>query len=133
MSADTMLSKILFPESITDFENRFNNKYYDRTVWFIEDYVSHNRLDFCSRYLHLGTYEEVYDDIIEYFSTLVDPVRGLQYYDSIDGMRYLCRKVVNKSQGQIIARVIDNSEPRIIAIKQERMSKYENSRFGNNK
>ena len=56
MSADTMYGKILLPIQIDPKENRFNNDYFDRTVWMIEDYVSRNRLDFCNSYFNMGTY-----------------------------------------------------------------------------
>lgn len=127
MSAPTMLAKIIFNEPITKVENKFNNNYYDRSVWFIEDYISGNRLDFCNRYMNFGTYSEVYNDIIEYFTKVKDPIRGLQYYDSIDGMRYLCRKVVDNKAGRVIAKVVDNTQPRIIATVQERMPEYANT------
>ena len=76
------IGKVFFPELLDEKENRFNNPYFDRTVWFIEDYVSHDRLNFCSRYLKLATYLEMYYDIIKYFSEIKNPSRGLYYADN---------------------------------------------------
>lgn len=127
MSADTMDGKILLPDQIDPKENRFNNDYFDRTVWMIEDYVSGNRLDFCSRYFNMGTYEEVYDDINEYFSTIKNPMRCLRYTDPINGMIFACRKIAtNENRIAIIRR--DESKKYIIPIlDQERMPNNENN------
>ena len=131
MSTDTMEGKILLPDQIDPKENRFNNNYFDRGVWLIEDYVSGNRLDFCHRYLNLGTYEEVYDDIIEYFSTVRNPLSGsLIHTDCLNARQIVCRKVLNDQKRIVLCRV-DNSKPykRTVIINQERMpNKYDNNK-----
>ena len=123
MAPDTMEAKVLIPEPILKFENKFNNDYFDRSVWLIEDLVSHNRLDFCSRYLYLGTYEEVYDDIIEYFSTRKNPLSGsLMHTNCLTGQKIVCRNILNDQKRVVLCRV-DNSKPykkQVIRI-QERM------------
>ena len=123
MSTDTMEGKILLPEQIDPKENRFNNNYFDRGVWFIEDYVSGNRLDFCHRYLNLGTYEDVYDDIIEFFSTRKNPLSGsLMHTNCLTGQKIVCRNILNDQKRVVLCRV-DNSKPykkQVIRI-QERM------------
>jgi hypothetical protein len=59
MAPNTQHGKIFFPDILDPKENRFNNPYFDRTVWFIEDYVSHDRITFCSRYLNLAGYLDI--------------------------------------------------------------------------
>ena len=54
MALNTQHGKVFFPERLDDKENRFNNDYFDRTVWFMEDLNSNNWIDFCERYLHLA-------------------------------------------------------------------------------
>ena len=126
MSTDTMDGKILLPDQLDPKENRFNNNYFDRTVWFIEDYVSHNRLDFCQRYLNMGSYEEVFDDINEYFTNIKNPMRWLRYTNPIDGTKIICRKAINTDKRIAIIKA-DKSKPYIIAIlDQERMPNNEN-------
>ena len=118
ISTDTMDGKILLPEQIDDHENRFNNDYFDRAVWFVEDYVSGNRLDFCHRYFHMGTYEEVYDDIIEYFTKIKNPMRWLRYTDCLNGRQFVARRVIN-DQKKVVVNVVDNSSKlRIVAFDQ---------------
>ena len=123
MSTDTMDGKILLPDKIDPKENRFNNNYFDRGVWLVEDYISGNRLDFCHRYLNLGTYEDVYDDIIEFFNTRRNPLSGaLKHVDCISGNKIVCRNVLN-DQKRIVISSVDNSKPykRKAIIIQERM------------
>ena len=123
MSTDTMDGKILLPDKIDPKENRFNNNYFDRGVWLVEDYISGNRLDFCHRYLNLGTYEDVYDDIIEFFNTRRNPLSGaLKHADCISGNKIVCRNVLN-DQKRIVISSVDNSKPykRKAIIIQERM------------
>ena len=78
MAPNTMHGKILFSEKIDKKENRFNNPYFDRSTWFVEDLVGKHVLDFCSRYLHLPTYVELFDDIIKYYHSIKNPKRGLR-------------------------------------------------------
>lgn len=123
MAPDTQLGKVLFPNPIDPKENKFNNDYFDRSVWFIEDYVSHNRLDFCNRYLNLATYEEMYDDVIYYFTNVQNPQRSVFTDDSINGRRYMCHPVVKTEENNYRQMVynVDNSKPRNMILHQERM------------
>ena len=134
MSANTMYGKILLEKPLQAVENKFNNPYFDRVVWFVEDYVCGNRLDFCSRYFNMGTYEEVYDDIIEYFTTVKNPNFGLMYRDNITGNAIMCRKVNNTLKRNMVS-IIDNTKGRNMVTTQRRMPKYEynGSRFSYNK
>lgn len=120
MAPDTMEAKVLIPEPILKFENKFNNDYFDRSVWLIEDLVSHNRLDFCSRYLYLGTYEEVYDDIFEYFRTVKAPRAVLRFTNPITGNAIIAQRVCNDNN-RIMACKVDINSKRILAYGQERM------------
>ena len=120
MSTDTMEGKILLPDQIDPKENRFNNNYFDRGVWLIEDYVSGNRLDFCHRYLNLGTYEEVYDDIFEYFRTVKAPRAVLRFTNPITGNAIIAQRVCNDNNRTMACKV-DIDSKRILAYGQERM------------
>jgi len=124
MSPMTQHGKVFFPEVLDPKENRFNNPYYDRTVWFMEDFISHDRLNFCQRYLNLAGYLDMYYDIIKYFSTIKAPMRGLYSSDTINGGRIMCTIVPNKNKREMCI-IVDNSVGREMCYKQERMSKFE--------
>lgn len=124
MAPNTQYGKVFFKEPLDSKENRFNNPYFDRTVWFIEDYVSHDRLNFCERYLHLAGYLEMYYDIINYFTTVKAPNMGLYSSDCISGKRYMCNIIPKNSKKQMV-NIIDNRTGRQMCYIQERMKKFE--------
>ena len=124
MAPNTQLGKIFFPEQLDDKENRFNNSYFDRTVWFMEDLISHDRINFCERYLKLAGYLQMYHDIINYFTTVKAPMRGLYTSDTINGGRIMCNIIPVKSS-RTMAVIIDSNIGKRMCYKQERMSKFE--------
>lgn len=126
MAPNTQHGKILLPEQLDERENRFNNDYFDRGVWFIEDLVSHDRLNFCERYLHLASYEQMFDDILQYFQTEKCPIRGLRDIDTITGKRIMLNIIPSKdiSGKRVMFSVVDNSKKRVMFTKVERMVKY---------
>ena len=124
MAPNTQYGKIFFPEILDSKENRFNNSYFDRTVWFIEDYVSHDRINFCERYLNLAGYLDMYYDIIKYFTSIKAPNRGMYSSDIINGGRIMCNIIPNNSNRTMVM-VIDNTINREMCYKQERMNKFE--------
>lgn len=113
MAPNTQYGKMLFPEQLDRKENRFNNDYFDRGVWFTEDLVSHDRLNFCERYLHLAGYEQMYDDIIEYFTTIMPPIRGLKDYDCVSGLKIMASIIPDNSKREMCT-IVDPSEPKIM-------------------
>jgi hypothetical protein len=124
IAPNTQHGKVFFPEILDSKENRFNNPYFDRTVWFIEDFVCHDRINFCVRYLHLAGYLEMYYDIIKFFTTVKAPMRGLYFSDCITGYRNMCNIVPNEEKRTMVV-INDNSNGRIMCLKQERMSRFE--------
>ena len=123
MAPNTMYGKVLFPEKIDDKEDRFNNAYFDRSVWFMEDLISGDVLDFCCRYLHFASYEELYDQIIRYFHEIKNPIRGLRLYDPVDGNLYMYHLVDNTKKRQLYSLVKPNQK-RLLTIPIERMPRY---------
>jgi DNA polymerase elongation subunit (family B) len=120
MAPNTQDGKILIPEKIDEKENRFNNDYFNRSVWFVEDLVCHDRLNFCERYLHLAGYEKMYDDILEYFSVIKRPLMGLRSFDTLSGKRIMCNIVPNDKKRDMCM-IIDNSNKRIMCINRGKM------------
>lgn len=121
---NTQIGKILFNEQIDDKENRFNNDYFSRSVWFIEDYTSHDRLNFCHRYLNLASYNEMYYEIINYFTNIKAPIMGLNYIDTISGLRVMCNIVPTDSKKQMVI-VDDESKGKEMCVINRRMVKFE--------
>lgn len=124
MAPNTQVGKVLLPDRLDKNENRYNNDGFDRVVWFIEDYVSHDRLNFCQRYLRLASYEEMFDDIIEYFSTVKLPMRGIRAYDPLSGKRIMVN-IAPSGEKHVMVSTVDNSNKRVMCINRRRMVKPE--------
>ena len=118
-----MLAKILLPEQVFDTENQFNNDYYDRVVWMVEDLLSTNYLDFAARWFGMPTYEEMYDLVIQYFMTIQNASRGLRVDNPNTGKRYIAHPIVDNSKPRLMYRLVDNSKPRLLYRLIERMPK----------
>lgn len=67
MAPNTLIGKLEIPHRIYQKENGLHNPKYTRAGQFIEDFTSECPIQFCTRWLHLGTVSEVYQDIFEYF------------------------------------------------------------------
>lgn len=130
MAPNTQRGKILINDRLDPKENRFNNSYFDRSVWFIEDLVSHDRLTFCSRYLHLADYVEMYHDILNYFSTVKNPHRGLQNVDYVTGRRIMVIPVI-KNQLREMCTIVDNTKPRTMVTVVDKMPNNPNGATDN--
>lgn len=123
IAVNTMYGKIQIPQQIDPEENRFNNEYFDRTVALIEDYLSGNYIEFGKRYLNLAGYEQMYDDIIHYFTVIKGVATVLQHRDTLTGLSYMARTVNNK-ESRLMAHVIDNNQLRNMVYTQRRMVKW---------
>lgn len=66
----TQIGKIHMDDMVVDNENMFNDEDYDRSGAFIEDLISKNFLVLLSRWFKLGTYAELYNDIVYYYSNI---------------------------------------------------------------
>lgn len=86
MSRTTLIGHLTIPDKVYEFENRFNRDdiKWKREAQFMDDLQSHNWIEFFHRWFHFGSYEEVYDDIIEYFTKVKYPDGQLTYHDFDD-------------------------------------------------
>ena len=66
----------------------------------------------------------MYHDIINYFTVIKAPMRGLYSSDTINGGRIMCNIVPNKT-GRVMCTIVDNTKGREMCYKQERMKKFE--------
>jgi hypothetical protein len=86
MSRTTLIGHLTIPDKVYEFENRFNRDdiKWKREAQFMDDLQSHNWIEFFHRWFHFGSYEEVYDDVIEYFTKVKYPDGQLTYHDFDD-------------------------------------------------
>ena len=86
MSRTTLIGHLTIPEKVYEFENRFNRDEikWKREAQFMDDLQSHNWIEFFHRWFHFGSYEDVYDDVIEYFTKVKYPMGVLTYHDFDD-------------------------------------------------
>ena len=67
IAPNTQIGMINMPEQIYSDENIRKSEKFVRSGDFIEHFASHNWLEVCRRYLNLASYEEMINDIFEYF------------------------------------------------------------------
>ena len=94
MSPNTIIAHLIIPVQLYADENRFGRAEYKykREGQFMEDLQSHQWITFFSRWFHLATYSEMYDDLIEYYTSVLRPMGKLDLH-SPDGKRYAFTKV----------------------------------------
>ena len=72
IAPNTQIGKIIIPDKIYDGENAYHNdpERYSRGGEFIENMVTDNYIEFCHRWFKLAGFEEMIDDIDEFFEPL---------------------------------------------------------------
>lgn len=99
IAPNTQIGKLIIPYQIFKEENRFGVIHFNRGGKFIEDFQSHNWLEFCHRWFKLAEYSELINDIKEYYTThhcygYVQPfsnnglIKGLEFLDN--KFEYVC-------------------------------------------
>lgn len=83
MSKTTLIGHINIPDKVYEFENRFHRDdiKWKREAQFMDDLQSHNWIEFFNRWFHFAGYEEMYDDVIEYFTKIKYPSGIITYHD----------------------------------------------------
>lgn len=84
---NTQIGMIQIPEQIYKYENPNNDETFSRAGMYVEDLASKNYLLFCHRWLNMGNYREVYDDIVEYFTNVKTPNNGTMDLRLSQGIR----------------------------------------------
>lgn len=72
IAPNTQIGKIIVPNKVYDGENAYHvdPEKYSRGGEFIENMVTDNFIEFCHRWFKLAGFEEMIDDIDEYFGIL---------------------------------------------------------------
>ena len=74
IAPNTQLGKIIIPNKIFEDENHYNSTKYERAGEFIENLTTDNIIEFCHRWFGLANFEELLDDMCEYYNKFVTPV-----------------------------------------------------------
>lgn len=86
MAPNTIIGMIKIPNKVYKNENIANTPQFSRGGCFVENLASHNYIEFAHRWLNLGSYEQVLDDIEEYYTTKVIPMRPMNLKLSQEGL-----------------------------------------------
>lgn len=68
MSPNTQIGMIIIPDKVYNNENSVGRDPYSRSGEYIDNLISGNIIEFCKRYFHLAGYEDMINDLFEYFS-----------------------------------------------------------------
>jgi len=85
MAPNTQVGKLYIPNKVHDLENRSHDDHYSRGGNFLEDLSSGCYLEFCKRWFGMDGYEELYDNVTTYFTTIANP-RGMLLKYTLDGL-----------------------------------------------
>ena len=67
IAPNTQIGRIEIPDKVYEHENAYKLDKYSRSGEFVENLVSDNIIEYCSRWFHLATFKEFIDDIDEFF------------------------------------------------------------------
>ena len=81
LAPNTQTGRLLMYEQVHDKENLCRELNWNRGGSFAEDFVSQNFLEFCCRWLHLGSYMDVCADIEYLYTNLWNPYYGFRLYN----------------------------------------------------
>lgn len=73
LAPNTQIGKVIIPNRVYANENSIHNPHFTRSGAFMGDFLSDNYIEFAHRWFQLGNFEEVYKDIVEYFTTIEIP------------------------------------------------------------
>lgn len=108
MASNTIIAHLNIPNKVCDEENRFNKESFKwkREGQFMEDLQSHCWIEYFHRWFHLASYEEMYDDVIEYFTKVKSPMGKL--YKKEFGTEYqVFEKLPDKMETSVFIPVND--------------------------
>lgn len=77
----TQIGKLNIPNKVHDRENIGLLKYWTRESMFMEDMSSQIWLEICTRWFNLANYTELYNEVQEFFTNIMEPYYGIRSYD----------------------------------------------------
>ena len=107
IAPNTQIGMLYIPNKIWDGENPFRKPegiykdQFNRSETFIENFASHNYIEFGHRWFGLATYEEMLEDIYEYFNTVEHPYIPIQRY-------------LSKGKFVVVRRDFDNEKLKVV-------------------
>ena len=91
IAPNTQIGRIEIPQKVYENENLYNieEDKYSRGGEFIENLVTDNIIEYCHRWLHLGNFKEILEDIDEFYSNKgFGMFSNLEKAGFVDGTRY---------------------------------------------
>ena len=94
IASNTQIGRIFIKDKIYENENPYKSEYYCREGAFIEDFHSHNYIEFCHRWFNLAGYKDLCKDIEYYFNFIRRPqvLPSMTYDGQKVVINYLGRK-----------------------------------------
>ena len=77
----TQIGKIEIPNQVFEGENQWSLDKYVRETIYCEDLHSHHWISFGNRWFGLANYEDLYDQVIEYYTQYKNSNRSLYRYN----------------------------------------------------
>lgn len=108
ISDPTQIGRIIFPNDLPEhqYENLANSeKLYNREGAFIDDLASKNYIQTCNRWFGLATFNEMLDDVEEFFTLKQQSMSQVPFFNQ-DGTMKIYRKI-NSDLSRSLYRKID--------------------------
>jgi len=99
LAPNTQIGMLYIDNRVHTLENRSNSDKFSRSGAFAEDLSSKNYLDFCSRWLGLGAYEDLYNDVYYYMTNIRTPRVGFRFTNK---PQYPIRKIIKRENARPI-------------------------------
>ena len=64
----TQLGRVIIPNKVYEDENHYNNPKYERAGEYIENLTCDNIIEFCHRWMGLANFNEILEDMAEYYN-----------------------------------------------------------------
>ena len=85
IASHTQIGMLVIPDFVHSKENRHKMDKWTRSMAFMEDFQSQVWLEINSRWFGLADYTELYHEVIEFFTNIMNANNGLREYDR-DGL-----------------------------------------------
>lgn len=79
LAPNTQIGFINIPNEVHKDENPGKNPKYTRSGAYLDDLISDNYIEFARRWFHLASFRELYEDIVDYYTTKAMPFYDIGY------------------------------------------------------
>lgn len=120
IAPNTQIGMVDIPDKIYENENPFNlplgihKGQFNRAETFIENFASKNVLEFCKRWLSLAGYEEVLNDIEEYFSTREHTYIPMNRRLAEEGLNEVVQRTFKDEKLKVVQRIKEGNKLNVV-------------------